>query len=292
MKEGSYIYNRKEKVYEPATQYGGGLLEILYHHPVGRMLLKFVIHPFFSRMYGWYNDSPLSKKQIPGFIKKCNICMEDYEDREYKSFNDFFARKIKPGKRKLDESAEALLTPADSKLSLYPIDKKNRLTIKGVSYTLDELVGRKQDLQEYAGGTCLVFRLSVEDYHRYIFTDTGRVKRRYHIKGRLHTGSPISREHKIYRENFRVVNVMQTVNFGEVICIEVGAMLVGKIVNHPIREFTRGIEKGYFEFGGSTIVMLYQKDKVMIDEDIVKHCKDGVEVKLLQGERIGSKGLC
>ncbi|MBE5872867.1 MAG: phosphatidylserine decarboxylase [Lachnospiraceae bacterium] len=292
MRDGKSIYNRKEKVYEPANQYGGGLLEILYHHPLGRMLLKAVIHPVFSRIYGWYNNSPLSKRQISPFVKKYGINLADYETQNYGSFNEFFVRKIKAGRRPVELCEEVLVSPADSKLSQYPIEKDNRISIKGVSYTLSELVGDRISLKDYAGGSCLVFRLTMDDYHRYIFVDEGRVKRRYHLKGRLHTVSPISKEHKIYRENSRVVNVLQTVNFGEVICIEVGALLVGKIVNHPIKVFEKGMEKGYFKLGGSTIVLLLQKDAAVIDEDIVKHCNEGMEVKVLQGERIGSKKSC
>lgn len=288
MKDAKY-YNRKEQKYEPANQYGGGLLEVLYHRPIGRFLLKIVIHPLFSRMYGWYNGSRFSKRKIVPFAEKYDICMNDYESKEYNSFNEFFVRKIKAGKRPVDSTPEALIAPADSKISVYDIEACNRITIKGVSYTVEELLGRRLNMQEFLGGKCLVFRLSMEDYHRYIFTDDGRVSSRFSIQGKLHTVSPISKEHKIYRENSRVVNVLRTKHFGKIIWIEVGALLVGKIVNHPIRQFERGMEKGYFQPGGSTIVMLLQKDAAVLDEDIDKICREGVEVKVLQGEKIGSK---
>lgn len=290
MKDAKY-YNRKEQKYEPANQYGGGLLEVLYHRPAGRFLLKLVIHPVFSRIYGFYNGSRLSKRKIAPFAEKYGICMEDYEDREYGSFNEFFVRKIKSGKRPIDSNPEALIAPADSKITVYEIEDSNRIVIKGVSYTVDELVGHRVDIQDFRGGKCLVFRLSMEDYHRYIFTDEGRVSRRFRIKGKLHTVSPISKEHKIYRENTRVVNLLQTKHFGKIVWIEVGALLVGKIINHPIRKFKRGMEKGYFQPGGSTIVMLLQRDVAVLDEDIETLCRDGAEIKVLQGEKIGSRVL-
>lgn len=286
------IYNRKLKQYEPISQYGGGLLEILYHSRIGRILLKVVIHPVFSRLYGLYNSTPFSKRRIYPFVEKYGICMDDYVKREYTSFNDFFIRAPKPERRPVDMAETSFVSPADSKLSVYSVAADNRISVKGVEYTLSDLVGRKTSLADYEGGLCLVFRLTMDDCHRYCFVDKGRVVRRYRIKGKLHTVSPISREHKVYRENYRIVNVLDTMNFGRILCVEVGALLVGRIVNHPVRSFEKGLEKGYFEPGGSTIILLLQKDHVELDEDIARICKEGTEVKILRGEKIGSKGSC
>lgn len=285
----SQIYNRQTKTYTENSQYGGGLLNVLYNKPLGRCLLKFVIHPVFSEIGGMYHRSPLSRKKVASFVKEYNINLDDFEKKEYTSFDDFFIRRIKPGKRPVDKREDCLIAPADSKLSVYPIGKENRIEIKGVSYTVSELLGGKGELGNFQGGTCLVFRLAMDDYHRYCFVDDGRVKKRYTIKGRLHTVSSISKEHKIYRENTRVVNLMQIANFGNVICIEVGALLVGKIRNYKIRTFLKGQEKGYFELGGSTIVYLIKPGKVKLDEDIVANVNEDTEIKVLMGEKIGRK---
>lgn len=300
------VYNRSLKTYEPISQYGGGLLEILYRRRLGRALLKFVIHPVFSRGYGIYNRTPLSRGKIAPFVEEYGICMDDYEKREYTCFNDFFIRKPKPDRRPVDMAETSFVSPADSKLSVYPITEDNRISVKGVEYTMSELVDGKTvsangkikpaggtiDLTGYEGGLCLVFRLTMDDCHRYCFVDSGRVTKRYHIKGKLHTVSSISRDHKVYRENFRVVNVLDTRNFERIVCIEVGALLVGRIVNHPVRNFEKGMEKGYFEPGGSTIILLLQKDSVELDEDIARICGEGTEVKIRLGEKIGSKVVC
>lgn len=286
------IYNRKNRTYEPISQYGGNLLNILYNHCLGRVLLKLVIHPVFSRINGWYNSSSLSKKKINPFVADYGICLSDYEEREYRSFNDFFTRKIKEGKRPVDMLSSSLVAPADSKLSVYPIYKGNVFQIKGVSYTLDELVDGRIDLKDYEGGKCLVFRLTMDDYHRYIFIDDGRVKRQYGIRGKLHTVSSLSKEHRIYRQNSRMVNLLKTDNFGDVVFIEVGALLVGKIRNYKVKNFSKGQEKGYFELGGSTIIMLFRNNQVELDEDIVKNCGDDIEVKVQMGEKIGRKSVC
>uniref|UniRef100_UPI004057190A phosphatidylserine decarboxylase n=1 Tax=Acetatifactor sp. TaxID=1872090 RepID=UPI004057190A len=284
------VYNRRLKKYEETEQYGGKLLEILYYHPLGRILLKVVIHPVFSRIYGWYNGSPFSKRKIAPFVEQYQIPLKDYEKQQYKSFNDFFTRKIKKDKRPVDMTATSFVAPADSKLSVYPVEKDNRITVKGVDYTLAELTGGKVELGDYEGGLCLVFRLTMDDYHRYVFVDDGSVEKCFPIKGRLHTVSYLSKEHKVYRENTRVVNVLKTRNFDEMLWIEVGALLVGKIVNHEITAFEKGMEKGYFEPGGSTIILLLKKGIVELEEDIVEICSKGIEVKVQMGEKIGSKG--
>lgn len=283
------IYNRKTKEYEETAQYGGSLLEILYNHVVGRVLLKVVIHPIFSRIYGGYNNSSFSKGRIEPFAQKYGISPEDYEKRDYASFNDFFSRRIKTGRRPVDMCPGSLVAPADSKLLVYPIREDSLIRVKGVDYTLQELVADRVDMHSYAGGYCLVFRLAMDDYHRYAFVDHGNVQQSFSIKGRLHTVSSLSAGHKVYRENSRVVNVLDTENFGQLIYIEVGALLVGRIVNHPIQSFQKGMEKGYFQLGGSTIILLLQKDCIHLDEDIIRVCDDGVEVKVQLGEKIGSK---
>ena len=153
---------------------------------------------------------------------------------------------------------------------------------------MDEIAPGIPDLNDYSGGKCLVYRLCMDDYHRYCFVDDGSVKDTRVIKGRLHTVSPLSKDYKIYKENHRVVSVLSTKHFGDMINIEVGALLVGKIVNREVDQFTKGEEKGFFEPGGSTIVQLFKKDTVNIDEDIIKQSLDSTETKVLFGEGVGS----
>ena len=128
----------------------------------------------------------------------------------------------------------------------------------------------------------------MDDYHRYCFIDDGTVTQTKVIKGKLHTVSSLSKEYKIYKENHRVVSVLSTKHFGEVIHIEVGALLVGKIVNRNVQDFSKGEEKGFFEPGGSTIIQLFKKDAVQIDDDIVQQSLGNTETKVLYGEGVGS----
>ena len=279
------IYDRRTDTYEEIFQYGAGKLVFLYNNPLGRLLLGIAVSPFVSNVYAWKNSRKSSAKKIPAFIKEHNIDMSDYEDREYKSFTDFFTRKIRYGKRPVDMTPEALISPADSKLLVYEIEKDTTLRIKGRTYTADEILADSENAKEFAGGYALVFRLTVDDYHRFCYPDRGCLISRRLIKGKLHTVSPVSKDHKIYMENTRSVNLLKTENFGTIAYIEVGAMLIGRIVDNGTDVFEKGQEKGYFEPGGSTVVILVKN--VEIDKDIMEQSASGIETKVRYGERIG-----
>ena len=278
------IYDRQSKSYEETEQYGAGKLEFLYNNAFGRLFLGLAVSPFVSGIYGRMNSRKSSVKKIPGFIEKQGIDMSEYEDREYESFNDFFTRKIRPEKRPIDMAKNVLISPADSKLLVYEIGDDTRMTVKGREYTADEILA--ESAEEFKGGYALVFRLSVDNFHRYCFPDSGKVVQSKKIKGKLHTVSPISKDHKIYKENSREVSILETDNFGKVAFVEVGALLVGRIVNHEAGVFEKGQEKGYFEPGGSTVIMFVGRD-IEVDEDIMKQSAAGIETKVRYGERVG-----
>lgn len=279
------IYDRKTKTYEDIVQYGAGKLDFLYNNPVGRIFLGIAVSPFVSNIYASKNAKKSSIKKIPAFIKEHNIDMSDFEDREYKSFTDFFTRKIRYGKRPVDMTPGALISPADSKLLVYEIEKDTVMRIKGRTYTADEILADSENAKEFAGGYALVFRLTVDDYHRFCYPDKGCLISKRFIKGKLHTVSPVSKNHKIYMENTRLVNLLKTEKFGTIAYIEVGAMLIGRIVDNGTDVFEKGQEKGYFEPGGSTVILLVKN--VEIDKDIMEQSASGIETKVRYGERIG-----
>lgn len=207
--------------------------------------------------------------------------MTDYA-KDYDCFRDFFIRK-----RKIERTAAHELTAiADSKLLVYKIDENLRLDVKHSSYTLREIVKNEINLAPFKNGICLVFRLSISDCHRYHFIDGGKYIQRYRIKGLLHTVRPISAQYKVFSRNQREVSLLQTEQLGDVIQVEVGALLVGCIKNHDTKKFAKLEEKGYFEYGGSTIIVLLQ-NKVKIDADILENSNNGIETKVEIGERIG-----
>ena len=201
----------------------------------------------------------------------------------------FFTRNIKEGRRPFSLDPDDLCAVADSKLLCYKITEDGKINIKNSIYTASEIIGEELS-DDFYGGDCMVFRLTVDDYHHYSFFDKGRLIREKYIEGRLHTVSPISaRRYKVFAENCRSVSLIETENFGECYQVEIGALLVGKINNKDVKIFERGDEKGYFEMGGSTCVVMLKKGAAIIDEDILENSANGTETKVLMGERIGRK---
>lgn len=279
-------YNRKTRQYEEEIEYQKGMLKFLYKTVPGRFLLwAFVARPWFSNLRAVYQNSARSKKDIIPFIEKYKVDEDkEYATKTYKCFNDFFTRKkilnIK------EDAPDIIVSPADCKMQFFDITDDLKLNIKQSAYDVKDIFDNKHLAGFFNGGTCIVFRLCVDDYHRYHYVDNGKQVYHHAIKGKLHTVRPISEKFKVYARNAREVTIMETDNFGMVGQVEVGALMVGKIVNHEHLVFKKYQEKGYFEFGGSTIVMFYQ-GKIKFDEDIERAVAEGYEVKVSAGERIG-----
>lgn len=265
------------------------LLEYLYTNAVGRILLKPLVQPQISKIAGHYLSSKHSTKLIEKFIQKNNIDMSSYEERKYDSFNDFFTRKIREGKRPLPEDKELLISPCDCKATVYKIQENTTFSIKNTEYTLRTLLRSPRLAKRFRGGYAFLLRLTVDDYHRYIYAASGRTSKNYHIDGSFHTVNPVANDYlPIYKENTREYTVLHTKEFGDIVQMEVGALLVGKISNHTqSRMVTRGEEKGFFEYGGSTIIVLTEKNKVIPREDLIRNTEHGYETKLLQGHALG-----
>ncbi len=284
------IYDRQNKRYVKEHEYQGKMLRFLYGKAVGRILLATVVaRPYFSKLVGYYKKSKFSKHEIQSFIEKYKIDTTEYNLKKMHSFNDFFIRKRKISCSNLKRGD--LPAIADAKLLVYDVTDNLRLDVKQSSYTVEEILGDKKLAEEFQGGKCLIYRLTVDDYHRYHFPDKGVIKRKYKIKGELHTVRPIASKYKVFSRNFREVTVMKTDVFGEVVQVEVGATLVGCIKNHNVgRVFRRLQEKGHFEYGGSTI-LLFMKNNIVLDKDIVACSKRNVEVKVRIGEKIGHESI-
>lgn len=288
---GVNIYNRSTKSLYEEKQFKGGQLKFLYNTILGRIILKlFIAGKWYSKHNAKNNDSRKSINKIRPFIDKYGIDITEYEKREYNSFNDFFIRKIIPDKRPIPREENVLPSVADSKLTYYKIEKDLSIKIKNSIYTVEELLKDKQLADEYRNGTCMVFRLTVDDYHHYCYCDDGNLLYSKYIDGRLHTVGAISaKRHKVYCENCREYSVLATKHFGKVIQMEIGALLVGKIVNNRKTCFRKGDEKGWFEMGGSAIVLLFTENIVNVDEDIVVNSAKGIETKVKYCERVGER---
>ncbi len=269
------------------------LLEWLYTHRSGRLLIGLLVRPGISKAGGWLLDRRWSTCLIAPFVKKSGIDLSSYVDKKYKSYNDFFTREIKPGFRPLEGGEGALISPCDGKLSVYPITEKvgeeSGFCIKNTEYTVKSLLRSSSLAKRYLGGWACVFRLTVDDYHRYCYVDDGEKSENYRINGIFHTVNPAAGDvYPIYKENTREYSLLKSRHFKTVLMMEVGALMVGRITNyHEACQVKRGEAKGRFEFGGSTVVLLFQKDAVELEERLVRNTQAGCETIIKMGERIG-----
>lgn len=267
------------------------ILTFLYHTVPGRKILKVLTKPELSGMVGRFMDSSYSKFLIPYFVKKNHIDLSQFEKKEYQNFNECFCRKIRPELRPIDKNENSFISPCDGLLSAYHIEDGLVIPVKGSHYGMTDLLRDEELAKKYEGGICLVFRLCVNHYHRYCYLDNGMKEDNTFIPGVLHTVRPIAlREVPVFTENTREYTVLHTDNFGDVVQMEVGAMLVGKIDNyHGESSFQKGQEKGRFLYGGSTIILLLEKGKVDIPKKAFYATAKGKELSVRMGQKIGCK---
>lgn len=268
-----------------------GILKFLYNTVPGRAVLKVITSPTISKIGGAYMDSKLSTIHIKGFIKNNHIDMSQYEKAKYKSFNEFFTRKILPEKRPVCKDEDALISPCDGRLLAYHIDSNSRFYIKKSRYSIQDLLQGSKAAVDYNGGICLILRLCVDDYHRYGNIDDGVILENKYIRGKLHTVRPIAvNRYPVFVQNSREYTIIKTKNFGRVAQIEVGALMIGKIKNHSKSgSVIKGTEKGMFLYGGSTIVLLFEKDTVSIPEKYFEETENDREVIVKYGSKIGGR---
>ena len=256
------------------------LLEVIYGHALTRMLLRPFLSPAVSDICGKFLSTRLSRRIIPSFVKKNHIDLGIYEKQEFNSYNAFFTRKIKAEQRPINEQKNILISPSDGKVTAYPITQKGRFWIKHTQYSAAQLLKDERLAERYMGGWIYVIRLTVDDYHRYCYVADGRKSRQRKIRGVLHTVNPVANDYyPIYKMNSREYCLLKTKELGTILLMEVGALMVGKINNHEedSAQVKRGDEKGMFEFGGSTIVVMTEPGMAEPDKDIIHNTKAQAE---------------
>ena len=291
------IYNRQTKEYEVENVAGEKYIKWTYESPVGKGLLElFVKRKLFSKIYGSYCDTKLSKKKINPFIEEFNIDMTQCVNSEsdFNNFNDFFIRQLTADARPIDMDKTSLISPGDGRLMAFTnIDINKLVQVKGLTYSLSELLEDNEIAKNYNGGTCLILRLCPTDYHRFHFIDNGTIEKSNFIKGNYYSVNPTALEKipKLYCQNKREWSVFHTENFDDVIIVEVGASCVGTIVQtyKPNSFVHKGDEKGYFKFGGSTTILFFKPNTIVMDEDILTQSDFGFETKVSMGDKIGIK---
>lgn len=290
------LYNRISKNIEQENTYKIDGLSFLYGTKLGKALTGSVINKrIISNLYGQLVKSRNSIKQIPKFIEHYAINTDEIKRplNSFRSFNDFFIRELKEGSRPIDTAEEHLISPADSRLFVFDLSKSKSLPVKGYWYHLNQLIKDKKLVNEYSDGWCFIYRLAPSDYHRYCYIDHGHQEKVKRLRGVLHSVHPmaLSVTNSLIAKNYRELTIMHTNSFGDVLQLEVGALFVGKIIQHHKQPhtFVRGEEKGYFEFGGSTIIQLFKKGSIQIDSDILEYSEKGIETIVRLGEKVGVK---
>ncbi|SFD27036.1 phosphatidylserine decarboxylase [Pseudoalteromonas denitrificans] len=288
------LYNRQTKKIENECIFEVSFMTFVYDTYFGSLLEKLIFKRiWFSKIYGKIQKSERSKHKITEFIKKYKIDISELDQslEEYSNFNAFFIRKFKPNIRSINTEPKKLISPCDARLMVYPISNASDIKIKQNLYSVEQLLLSKKSAKEYSEGVCLVYRLAPMDYHRFVYFDDGQESELVNVNGYLHSVSPIAQKKitRVFSENVRQYSVLKTRNFGHVIQIDVGAMVVGKIKQHKITggDFMRGEEKGYFEFGGSTIVLLFKKECIKVDKDIAEQSLENIETLVKMGEVVG-----
>jgi phosphatidylserine decarboxylase len=293
-----YYIDRKTKEKKKERIPGDLFLRWTYHTKLGNSALELLVkRKLFSSIYGKLQDISISRRKIKKFVQTFSIDMAEAEREEfydYRTFNDFFTRRLKSQARPICLDKKHLVSPADGRVLAYEnIDIDGHLEVKGSLCTLKELIQDDQLAIDYQGGTCMIVRLSPVDYHRFHFPDNGIPVFHRKIKGSYYAVNPLAIRKKInvYCKNKRELTLFDSENFGEMLLIEVGATCVGSIVQtykekEPVR---KGQEKGYFKFGGSTVIMLLKSGILKVDEDILDNTSNKLETKVYMGETVGKR---
>lgn len=285
-------YNRHTGEIETETVYGEGFLRWAYGNPLGRLTVELAVkQAWFSRWYGWRMDRPVSRAKVAPFIENYGLDAAEFADpaASFASFNEFFYRKLKPEARPVDADPQVVVFPADGRhLAIMDVDAARDFYIKGQRFDLPAFLGDAALAGAFAGGAMLISRLCPVDYHRYHFPVGGVAGAPVPINGPLYSVSPLAlrRRLAIFWENKRARTLIESPVFGKVIVMDIGATCVGSMHStYRAGPVEKGQEKGYFSFGGSCLVTLFQAGRIQFDADLLEYSARSTEVYARIGER-------
>jgi len=294
--QGIEFFNRYTGRVEQEQVYGAAWMRWTYANPFGRLALEvFVKRPLFSRWYGWRMDRPASRGKVLPFIRDFGLDVEEFADppESFRTFNEFFHRRLKVGARPVCADPNTVVFPADGRhLGFADASQIDGVFVKGQRFDLARLLGDAGLAARYARGTLVLSRLCPVDYHRFHFPLAGRPSAGATRQGPLYSVNPIALRRNLgyLWENRRTVTTLETEKFGTVILLEIGATNVGSIVQtyRPDLPVGKGDEKGYFCFGGSSTLLLFEPGRVHLAEDLVKHSRSRRELYARVGDRLGT----
>lgn len=293
MNEIKYIERRSQTIKVEKVP-SLGMLKWLYNSATGKLALNVLFkRKIISLLGGWYMNKKHSAKRIPKFVNDHNINLQECEESNttnFKTFNNFFYRKLKSDARKIEDG---IVSPADGKILVFPkIKDISSFFVKGTEFSLQSFFCNKLLVNKYEDGAMAIIRLAPADYHRFHFPASGIASESIKIKGHYFSVSPFALRGslRILCENKREYCTLSSFDCGDVLIVDVGATMVGGITQtyRTNSEVKKGDEKGYFSFGGSTLVLLFEKDKIEFDSDLQVNTKNGFETTVLMGENIAS----
>ena len=297
--ESVEYFNRYTGKVEREQIYGEGFLRWVYGNPLGKLSLEGLVkRAIFSKWYGSRMDAPRSQCRVLPFIKTYGLDSSEFADapESYRSFNEFFYRKLKPGARPVAPDPDAAVFPADGRhLGFQNIDEAEGIFVKGAKFTLGKLCGDRELARRYAHGSIVLSRLCPVDYHRYHFPVSGTPSNPVLIEGALYSVNPLALKKNInfLTENKRAYTKIDSPEFGKVLMFEVGATCVGSFeyTFTPGVPMQKGSEKGYFRFGGSETITLFEKERIILAEDLVENSKIGRELYARVGDVMGRRAV-
>jgi len=300
MSQEIIVFDRVQQKTIKEVIYGRFFVELLY----GKSLISFFFRlillpvltcgPLFSRLYGLFQSSRLSRYKIAPFIKKFHINTQEFLHpvHSFTSFNEFFIRKLKPAARPITPGNHIAILPADGRYLVYPnAEQADGFVVKGKKFSLQELLGSTTSAAPYQKGAVIIARLCPTDYHRFHFPCDCLPSEAIPILGPLHSVNPmaITRNPSLLSQNKRSVTLLQTRAFGQIAFIEIGAICVGAIhqTYQPFQPYHKGEEKGFFSFGGSSLIALFEEDTLELEKDLILHSSQHREILGLLGQPLG-----
>ena len=291
-------FNRYTGKVEAEQIYGEGFLRWVYGNPLGKLSLEGLVkRSLFSKWYGRRMDASESRARVAPFIQKYALNSDEFADdpKSYRTFNEFFYRKLKPAARPIAADPNAAVFPADGRhLGFENIQEAEGIFIKGAKFTLQKLCANPALAQRYERGSIVLSRLCPVDYHRYHFPVSGKPSKPTIIDGALYSVNPLALRQNInyLTENKRAYTEIDSPEFGMVLMFEVGATCVGSFEYTfiPGVRMQKGTEKGYFKFGGSETITLFEPGRIELTGDLVENSKIGRELYARMGDVMGRRG--
>ncbi len=298
-----FVFNYKKRVVEEEEIYGRFWMQLFYSPGRGAALSRkiflplLVAKPWFSAFYGWIQKRSFTKNKIAPFVKKFDLDPQEFITpvQEFSSFNDFFIRKLKKEARPIDSRAEVFCAPCDGRFHVIEnLESDTSFILKETLFDLEKLLVKPEWVKKFTGGSMVMARLCPFDYHRFHFPCDAKVAEIDSIGEKLHSVNPLAVEiiKTVYWENKRCLTLLRTLKFKDVMMIEVGATNVGTIhQTSTLAQVNKGDEKGYFSFGGSAILILFEKGVITYDPILLKYSRQGIEVRLEMGNSLGASAL-